>query len=94
MNVSRRFSVDPGISHREMEDLWDEAVRMAMDEPGVTIGILFSPGTYPLPEPGTFVYKNNPTRMHVPHPGFEMRLTYVEEADQVEIAGDQLGETA
>lgn len=66
--------VDPGITPEDMHHLWNEAIEVAETHPGETVVILFEPGDYPLPHPGAYVYREEPTLMHVSEPGIEMRF--------------------
>jgi hypothetical protein len=67
-------AVTPDIDPEEMHHLWNLAIDEAHIRPGETVVILFSPGIYPLPHQGAFVYREEPTLMHVSEPGIEMQF--------------------
>lgn len=72
--MDRMITVDPGITPEDMHLLWNEAIEVAETTPGDTVVILFEPGDYPLPHPGAYVYRDEPTLMHVSEPGIEMHF--------------------
>lgn len=72
--MDRIITVDPGITPEDMHHLWNEAIESAETHPGETVVILFEPGDYPLPHPGAYVYRDEPTLMHVSEPGIEMHF--------------------
>ena len=72
----QRKIVEPGISTRDMRALWESAIDYVTENVGATATLLFAPGTYPLPEPGTFEYKEVPSRIRVPAPGAEIQFFF------------------
>ena len=68
--------VEPGITTERMRALWESAIDFVTENVGATASLLFAPGTYPLPEPGTFEYKEVPSRIRVSPPGTEIQFFY------------------
>jgi hypothetical protein len=74
MDGVKRVIIEPGISTMRMRAIWEEAIEYATSNPGRIAALLLAPGTYPLPEPGTYEYKEVPTRIHVSPPGAEIQF--------------------
>lgn len=72
MSNSKGVSLRPGISPREMHEVWEEAIQSARAYPGRSVSLFLAPGEYPLPEVGEYVYRALPTILRVPVPGVEV----------------------
>jgi hypothetical protein len=77
VDTIKRMVVRPGISPGEMKSVWETAIREAENKPGTPYAVVFMPGNYPLPEEGTYVYKNVPTILHAASPGVEVLFRYL-----------------
>lgn len=78
--------VAPGISPKELHEVWSEALNTAAVIPGETMTIVFTPGKYPLPDPGVYVYKEIPTVLRVSSRGAVVRFTRTTDTGEVEIS--------
>ncbi len=71
-----RRVIRPDITPEQMRDVWELSIERAKQNPGMDAVIIFLPGEYPSPDPGTVLYKEIPTPLLVKEPGAEIRFNF------------------